>query len=245
VKLASRMLVTITACVAPIAAAAADPFPIISTDELKRRLDAKEDLVLADALSPIEHAEESILGSVNVPYSALRDGRVKLPQDKAKLIVFYCKGPKCTKSVKAAGLAARMGYTQVAVYSEGLPEWMKRGYPAASRKIYPAVQIPAVSAPELKRMLEGRHDLFVLDIRDEDDVARAGIIPGSKSIDLEVLDSRLSEVPKGRKIVLVDLHGKQTQIAGRFLASKGYTDVARLDGGFVGGWLQSGFAIDR
>jgi rhodanese-related sulfurtransferase len=242
VKLAS--LVALVACAVPALSAAADPFPIISTDELKRRLDAKEDFVLANALSPIEHAEESILGSVNVPYSGLRDGKAKLPTDKAKPIVFYCKGPKCTKSVKAAGLAARMGYTNLAVYNEGLPEWVKRGYPATSRKVYPAVEIPAVSAAELKRMLEAKQDVFLLDIRDEDDV-RAGGIPGARNIDLEVLDARLAEVPKGRRIVLVDLHGKQTQIAGRFLASKGYADVVRLDGGYVGGWLKGGFAAAR
>jgi rhodanese-related sulfurtransferase len=238
------MVITLAACAVPVLVWAADAFPIISTDELKRRLDAKEDFVLANALSPIEHAEESILGSVNVPCSGLRDGRVKLPQDKAKPIVFYCKGPKCTKSVKAAGLAAKMGYTNVSVYSEGLPEWVKRGYPVSARKAYPAVDVPVVSAAELKRMLEAKQDVFVLDLRDEDDV-RAGTIPGASIIDLEVLDTRLAEVPKGKKIVLVDLHGKQTQVAGRFLASKGYPDVVRLDGGFVSGWVKAGFAAAR
>jgi rhodanese-related sulfurtransferase len=241
VKLASFVAL---ACALPVLAGAADPFPVISTDELKRRLDAKEDLVLANALSGIEHAEEHILGSVNVPYSGLRDGKVKLPADKAKAIVFYCKGPKCTKSVKAAGLAAKMGYTNISVYSEGLPEWVKRGYPATSRRVYPTVEIPAVSAAELKRMLDAKQDVFVLDIRDEDDV-RAGAIPGAKGIELEVLDARLAELPKGKRIVLVDLHGKQTVIAGRFLASKGYSDVVRLDGGYVGGWLKAGFTAAR
>ena len=50
--------------------------------------------MLADALSPIEFAEESIAGSVNVPFEALRSGKAKLPADKAKRVVFYCKGPK-------------------------------------------------------------------------------------------------------------------------------------------------------
>jgi rhodanese-related sulfurtransferase len=238
------MLVFLAACTAPFLAWAADAFPIVSTDELKRRLDAKEDVVLANALSPIEHAEESILGSVNVPYTGLRDGRVKLPENKAKPIVFYCKGPKCTKSVKAAGLAAKMGYTNVSVYSEGLPEWVKRGYPVASRRVYPAIDVPIVSPAELRRMLDAKENVLVLDLRDEDDV-RSGKIPGARNIDLELLDARLSEIPKGRKIVLVDLHGKQTQVAGRFLASKGYQDVVRLDGGFVSGWLKAGFAAAR
>ncbi|HET8541031.1 MAG TPA: rhodanese-like domain-containing protein [Anaeromyxobacter sp.] len=68
--------------------------PFVGTDELKRMIDAKEDLVLANALSPIEFAEESIAGSINVPFEALKSGKVKLPADKARRLVFYCKGPK-------------------------------------------------------------------------------------------------------------------------------------------------------
>lgn len=137
-----------------------------------------------------------------------------------------------------------MGYTNVAVYNEGLPEWVKRGYPARIRKLYPAIEIPTVSAAELKAKLDAKADVLVLDIRDEDDV-RSGRIPGSRNLDLEVLDARLSEVPKGKQIVVVDVHGKQTQVAGRFLASKGYPDVVRLDGGFVGGWIKAGLPVEK
>lgn len=228
-------------CAAPLAASAEQAIPFITTDELKKLLDGKQDVFLADALSPIEFAEESIAGSVNVPPSALRAGKVKLPADKGKRLVFYCKGPKCTKSVTAAGLAVKMGYTNVLVYNEGLPEWLKRGYPATVRKIYPAIEVPAVSAAELKRMLDAKEGLVVVDIRDPETFA-GGHVAGSTNVDLEVLDTRLGDLPRGKKIVLVDLHGKQTQIAGRFLAWKGWKDVVRLDGGFVGGWIKTGYA---
>jgi len=137
-----------------------------------------------------------------------------------------------------------MGHTNVAVYNEGLPEWIKRGYPAETKKLYPAVEIPFISAVELKGLLDAKAKVLVLDIRDEDDY-RAGMIPGSRNVDLELLDARLAEVPKDRKIVVVDLHGKQTQIAGRFLAWKGYREVVRLDGGFVGGWIKAGFPVAK
>jgi rhodanese-related sulfurtransferase len=137
-----------------------------------------------------------------------------------------------------------MGYTNVAVYNEGLPEWVKRGYAAELKKIYPAVEIPVISAAELKGALDAKANVFVLDIRDADDAA-AGRIGGATNVDIELLDARLAAVPKGKKVVLVDLHGKQTQIAGRFLRSKGYADVVRLDGGFVGGWLRAGYPFAK
>jgi rhodanese-related sulfurtransferase len=241
----NRALVLAAALAAALAAPAAlaqQPFPYVGTDELKRMIDSKEDFVLADALSPIEFAEESIPGSVNVPYEWLRSGKGKLPADKSKRLVFYCKGPKCTRSGKAAAQAAKLGYTNIQIYNEGLPEWLKRGYPANARKLYPDVEIPTIAAADLKALLDARANVFVLDIREEADT-RTGLVPGSKNIDIEVLDARVGEVPRGKKIVLVDLHGKQTQVAGRFLASKGYRDVVRLDGGFVGGWIKSGMPI--
>lgn len=133
-----------------------------------------------------------------------------------------------------------MGHTNVAVYNEGLPEWVKRGYAAELKKVYPVVDIPLVSAAELKGWMDAKRDVFVLDLRDETDVA-AGRIADSVNIDLELLDTQLSKVPTSKKIVLIDLHGKQGQIAGRFLRSKGYGDVVRVDGGFVSGWLKAGY----
>jgi rhodanese-related sulfurtransferase len=84
----------LAACLFPASVRAAPAVPFVTTDDLKRAVDAREDFLLADALSPIEFAEERIAGSVNLPYTALRSGKAKLPADKTKRIVFYCKGPK-------------------------------------------------------------------------------------------------------------------------------------------------------
>jgi len=67
---------------------------IMTTDELKQIYDARKDFMLVNALSPIEYAEERIKGSVNIPYMHLKAGSAKLPDDKNKMLVFYCKGPK-------------------------------------------------------------------------------------------------------------------------------------------------------
>jgi rhodanese-related sulfurtransferase len=67
---------------------------IITTDELKKMHDGKKDMLLINTLSPIEYAEERIKGSVNIPYSHLKSGKTALPENKGKVLVFYCKGPK-------------------------------------------------------------------------------------------------------------------------------------------------------
>jgi rhodanese-related sulfurtransferase len=93
VNCARRLLIAFATLVVPLAVLA-QPVPLVTTDEVKRMMDAREDFVLADALSPIEFAEERIAGSVNLPCTAMKSGAAKLPADKAKKLVFYCKGPK-------------------------------------------------------------------------------------------------------------------------------------------------------
>jgi rhodanese-related sulfurtransferase len=66
---------------------------IISTDQLKKLYEEKSDMVLINSLSPIEFAEERITESVNLPYMHIKTGKAKLPDDRNRMLVFYCKGP--------------------------------------------------------------------------------------------------------------------------------------------------------
>jgi rhodanese-related sulfurtransferase len=69
----------------------ASEFTIILTGELKSKLDAKEKLVLVNALTDIEFAMEHIPGSINICEDDIKTTD-KLPQDKETLIVFHCMG---------------------------------------------------------------------------------------------------------------------------------------------------------
>ena len=108
--------------------------------------------------------------------------------------------------------------------------------------MFPKVDIPQISAAELKAMLEGMEPVTVVDVRDDKD-GEAGRIEVSLNIVLVELMARFQEIPKGKKIVIVDLHGKQTLVTGRYLVSKGYTDIVRLDKGMKAGWIDAGYPV--
>ena len=204
----------------------------ITTAELKAMIDGGESFLLINALSPIEFAERRIPGSVNKPYSHLVDGTATLPEDRGGKLVFYCKGPKCTKSKKAAALALKSGYTSVFVYDEGLPAWAGAGHPTASDVSYPKVKAPMVTAESLKAMIDNSQDIFLLDIRDA-------------NIPLDYLSQRYAEVPQDKKTVIMCHHGKQSLVASRYLASKGYDDLAILQGGTISGWMKAGYTLQN
>jgi hypothetical protein len=58
-----------------------------------------------------------------------------LPEDKNKLVVFYCGGLHCKLSHKSAAKAITMGYTNVKVFSEGYPAWKAYAGSAASKTV--------------------------------------------------------------------------------------------------------------
>jgi rhodanese-related sulfurtransferase len=230
-------------------AAAADPLPAgvkeITTTELKAMFDAREKYVLINSLSALEFTQTKIAGSVNLPYGQLRDGSAKLPADKDAKLVFYCLGVGCTKSPKSAALAVKQGYANVFVYNEGFPEWKKSGYPVEKIEgIVLNVEIPKLSAAELKGKLDRAEELTLLDIRDGEDRA-VGVIKGSISIPLEELMSQFEKIPKSKPVVIACLKGKQGPLAGQYLVKQGYAKVSILENGVKDGWLAAGYPVEK
>jgi rhodanese-related sulfurtransferase len=66
----------------------AGDIPLISTNDLKAKIDAKENFLLINALSDIEFGMEHIPGSVNIPVGEIKTTD-KLPVNKETPIVFY------------------------------------------------------------------------------------------------------------------------------------------------------------
>jgi rhodanese-related sulfurtransferase len=221
------------------AASAAAKVAVISTAELKQKLDAREPLTLVDALSSIEHKELAIAGSINIPSSKVTAGNPLLPADKAGLLIFYCKGPKCSKSMEAADKAMALGYTNVMVYNEGLPEWAKNRYPVTTQVEYPKVEFPRLTPQDVQAQAA---NAVLLDIRG-DEVKDVGRIKGAVSITLDDMEEKYTTLPKDKKIIIIDHAGKQVGICGKFLSMQGYADIALLDGGVLA-WKRAGLPTE-
>ncbi len=213
--------------------------PYITTAELKAKMDAGEPLVLANALSSIEFNAQTIDGSVNIPAGKVK-GNSNLPDDLGRLLIFYCLGPKCGKSRIAAQKAIKMGYTNVMVYNEGLPAWIKAGHAVAKHVKYPKIRPQRLKPQELQSQMAS---VFIMDIRGKKH-KKLGKIAGAQEILLEDLPKRFSELPRDKKIVVIDHAGKQLLVTAKYLAMQGFNDVAILDGG-VSAWLKAGLPVNK
>ena len=102
---------------------------VVTGEQLKASIDAKKKLVVVDTRTPDEFAQARIAGSVNVPAGFVHALSNRLPKDKGTLLVFYCRGMGCTLSPEAAAEAAGLGYTNLAIYQAGIPDWLLKRYP--------------------------------------------------------------------------------------------------------------------
>ncbi|HET7786267.1 MAG TPA: rhodanese-like domain-containing protein [Myxococcales bacterium] len=227
------------------ASAAEAPLPLITTAALSAKIEAQppqaRDFTLVDARTRVEFAEAHIPGAVNCPAAEVAALLPKLVEERSRNLVFYCNGPKCTKSQKAAREALALGYTRVVEYNEGLPAWGQAGLPLAGKPL-PSFEAQAISPEQLAQMRKGPRAPLVVDVRDRVEY-QAFHLPGSLSIPLDDLRSHLRELPPGREIVLVCHSGHQSPIAARVLHALGRRDLKRLDGGLVA-WQQKGLPTE-
>ena len=115
------------------------------------------------------------------------------------------------------------------LYNGGLPDWIRKRYPVLRTVDYPKVNIPKVFPEQVYKNI---NKFVILDIGGEalrriGEFNRGDVI----HIPLDDLEEKYTALPRDKKIVIVDVMGKQENIAGRFLTMKGYTNLAEMAGG--------------
>ena len=117
----------------------------VSIDDVKKALDEKRRLVIADARPPSDYQSLHITGAISTPYyeaKALDD----LPKDDTWVLA-YCACPHHVSGQVVDELRKR-GYKHTAVIDEGIFAWQHKGYPVvAAPGTLPSPAPPPVAAP--------------------------------------------------------------------------------------------------
>src|ERR1700722_7994955 len=99
----------------------------VSLDEIKRRLEAKEPMVLVDVREKEENRAGYIPGAISVPRGFLEIQIEQRVPDKNAPVVLYCAGG--TRSALAAATLQQLGYAHVETANPGFVRWKDLGYP--------------------------------------------------------------------------------------------------------------------
>src|SRR4051794_15987094 len=99
----------------------------IPLSEVKRRLDAKEPMVLVDVREKEETRDGYIPGAVMIPRQYLEMQVEQKLTDRSAPIVVYCAG--VNRSAFSAKTLIDLGYTHVEAANPGFVRWKDLGYP--------------------------------------------------------------------------------------------------------------------
>jgi uncharacterized membrane protein YdjX (TVP38/TMEM64 family)/rhodanese-related sulfurtransferase len=103
--------------------------PMIDVAELKRRLEAGEDILVLDVRPLDGYTGElgHIAGATHIPLDQLDKRRHELDEHQEKPIVIICRTDRI--SAQAAQLLAQKGFADVHVARLGMTDWNEKGYP--------------------------------------------------------------------------------------------------------------------
>ncbi len=188
--------------------------------------------VIVDARSPASYENGHIAGAINVPCKD-DSAFANLPADKNTQLVFYCGGPACSASNKAASAAAAKGYTRVAEYKGGYPEWAK----ANGIEVKPAARaavdgIPVLAWADVQAAVNG--GALLVDARSAESFQK-GHIAGAINVPYKD-DAAYAGLPQDKAKQLIFYCGGPACSASTKCATtardKGYSTVAEYRGGY-------------
>lgn len=102
---------------------------VIEVPELKRRLDAGEDMLVLDVRKPEDYHGElgHVSGAINIPLDDLENRLDELTEYQERPVVTICRTDRM--SGQAARLLASKGFADVHVARMGMTDWNEKGYP--------------------------------------------------------------------------------------------------------------------
>jgi rhodanese-related sulfurtransferase len=194
----------------------------------------KAKYTLIDSRPLPRYQEGHIPTAIHLPFIGFDKFAQRLPKDKSQLVVFYCGGVTCTLSPNSLRKAETLGYTNLRVYREGIPEWQTRSYAATT----PQFLKEAYFDKDIPHVLVDARSL---------DSAQAGHINGAVSLPTGKAKTVAKLLPdpklKAPIIVYDGRGGEEAMNVAKTLVAAGQSNVLVLNGGLIG-WQAAGYAIN-
>ena len=110
------------------------------------------------------------------------------------------------------------------------------GIPGAGAAAQSEREVPVISVADLKRRLEARDNLLLLDVREtyEHSITQ---VPGTKLMPLGELPARMSELDSAQEIALLCKNGARSAQAVRALQDAGFSRLYNVAGG-IDAWAR-------
>ena len=91
-----------------------------------------------------------------------------------------------------------------------------------------APSVDAITADELKQLVDSGEEFVFVDVRQAGEIERDGTLPNYIHIPIRDLEKRLSEIPQNKKIVVACSHGARSGHGAALLKARGFQDVSAV-----------------
>ncbi len=221
---------------------------------IRNKLLNKEEIAFLDVREEDPHAQEHPLFAANLPLSRIEfDAFSKLPRKDIPIVTL--DDGEGDAQLAAERLVA-LGYSDVSVFSGGVASWKSAGGEVFKDVNVPSKSFgefveskrhtPSLSAQEVKKMLDAKEDIVVVDVRRFDEYNTMSI-PTGISVPGAELVLRVPELaPNPKTKIIVNCAGRTRSIIGtQSLINAGIpNEVNALRNGTIG-WTLAGQTLDK
>lgn len=196
--------------------------PLITFDSLTAGLEGKK-LTLVDSRAVNLYDAGHIPGAVSLPLARLEKRTIGLlPESKTARLVFYDEGQGGESAGKAAVIANKAGYTDIAIFPEGAAGWVDAG------------KFLAASTTFIRKA-----NPVIIDLRSPEQVA-LGHIAKAVNYPAATLKNYLAALPTDKLTPLVLYGNSDTDAvaAAQLLRKQGYRRITIYPGG-ADSWLKN------
>ena len=101
--------------------------------------------------------------------------------------------------------------------------------------------IKDISVDDVKKMIDEDKDVFILDVRTEDEY-NENHLPGAINIPVNELGERTDEIPSEKPVIVYCLSGGRSRNASEMLIEKGFNDISDMGG--ISEWINRGYPVE-
>ena len=229
-------------------------YAISTYEEVRQALLDKQEIVLIDVREEDLYAQSHPLFAIHLAYGRIEaDAPRRIPRLDTPLVLID-NGEGLT--VRAAQVLARMGYTQISIFQNGLSGWAAAGgelfrdvnvpSKAFAELVESKRKTPSLSATEVKALIDSGADMVVLDARRFDEYQTMSI-PGAVNVPgAELVLHARSLAPSATTRIVVNCAGRTRSIIGtQSLVNAGIPNpVCALRNGTIG-WTLAGLELEH
>ena len=207
--------------------------PSVIPEDLFKKVQSKSKIVLVDTSSPDEFSRGHIATAVNIEADKLdKDFFMALGADRTADIFIVNQGDNLAGLATVVNKIVSQGFVNAKYLRGGIPGWREKGLPLVSSGGFDqdSAKVKKITIDEIKKDAQITADLLqFLDVRSKEVFVKEHIVQAI-NIPLSELETKKSEIPALKKIIVYGSNEKEGFQAAAILFDLNFFNIYQMEG---------------